>query len=402
MGILDFSQLDKSTPGETFEALIRTIGQRLDMVVHSTGRGPDDGRDLVFVEMQKGPMHSTQIRWLVNCKDYSTSKKSVSESDIGSILDKTKQHKCDGFLLATSTVVSAGMAAVLEALNKANGGDIHTLVWDRFKIEEMLLKDDMQSVRSQFFPSSPSQVIQSEVLLSVVDKSLPRFLAGEVRQHLVALDHRVAEIDGQKVWPFDLDQIEIISKIQKLLRSYQGPIDAASLLCNMHFDAFTACINALIRNFPVFAKRTLIEVVEKNLNDDITYNAIEILRENRDFTFEQEVEITKNYESWLLYDLYHEFVENDFNSKSFWRDKIYQELSQIHLHFEIEDLKISDLEFSGGEGINYSANVELLLSAYEEDHEQPHSLHVAYVCFFEGYITAERFEIDTFSLKRIY
>lgn len=73
MATLDFTELDKKTPGEALEALVRLIGERLGMLVEWSGRGADGGRDLIFHETQEGPLKSRSIKWLVNCKDKSDS-----------------------------------------------------------------------------------------------------------------------------------------------------------------------------------------------------------------------------------------------------------------------------------------------------------------------------------------
>jgi hypothetical protein len=129
LSTLDFSKLEGTPPGEVFQALIRLIGARLDMVVEWTGRGPDGGRDLIFVETQQGPIKARLVRWLVSCKDKSDSNRSVTESDVGTVFEKVRQHKCDGFLLATTTTASSSLKAMLDGLDVSAGDAIQTKVW---------------------------------------------------------------------------------------------------------------------------------------------------------------------------------------------------------------------------------------------------------------------------------
>jgi hypothetical protein len=52
--------------GKVLEAVVRLIGERLDMHVEWTGRGADRGQDLIFVETQRGPIKAASVRWLVS------------------------------------------------------------------------------------------------------------------------------------------------------------------------------------------------------------------------------------------------------------------------------------------------------------------------------------------------
>ena len=119
MGTLDFSKLSPNIPpGETFQGLVRLMGERLGMVAEWTGRGADGGRDLIFVETQRGPIKAHPVRWLVSCRDKSESNRAVTERDVGSVSEKVRQHKCDGFLLATTTTASTGLKEMLELMRK--------------------------------------------------------------------------------------------------------------------------------------------------------------------------------------------------------------------------------------------------------------------------------------------
>lgn len=52
MATLDFSELGSKPAGENLEGLVRLIGERLGLTVSWTGRGADQGRDLIFTETQ--------------------------------------------------------------------------------------------------------------------------------------------------------------------------------------------------------------------------------------------------------------------------------------------------------------------------------------------------------------
>lgn len=122
MATLDFSELAGKPSGETFEALVRLIGARLGLTVFWTGRGADQGRDLTFTETRSGTMGATPTRWLVNCKDNSKTNQSVSEQDVGSIVDKAQQHGCQGFLRTLSKQKWTHWRAILRHRSKRGFG----------------------------------------------------------------------------------------------------------------------------------------------------------------------------------------------------------------------------------------------------------------------------------------
>ncbi|MBU2470639.1 MAG: restriction endonuclease, partial [Proteobacteria bacterium] len=130
--LIDFREISEYHRGEGLEALTRELGKRLGLNPAWSGRGPDDGKDLLFTEIINGQLANVKIRWLVSCKDFSESGRAVNETDAGSILDKVKQHNANGFLLVTTTTVTSGLKKVLDGLNKGEIDRIRTHVWDGY------------------------------------------------------------------------------------------------------------------------------------------------------------------------------------------------------------------------------------------------------------------------------
>jgi hypothetical protein len=99
MPILDFKELStsraSSSAGEDLEGLVRELGKRVGLNPDWAGRGADQGRDLFFMERRKGVLGSEDLRWLVSCKDFANSGRSVSEHDVGSVSDKVSQHNAN-------------------------------------------------------------------------------------------------------------------------------------------------------------------------------------------------------------------------------------------------------------------------------------------------------------------
>jgi hypothetical protein len=247
----DFSKLEGSPRGEVFQALIRLIGERLHMVVEWAGRAPDGGRDLIFVETQQGPIKARPVRWLVSCKDNSKNGRSVTEIDVGSVLDKVKQHKCDGFLLATTTTASTGLKEKLDRLDMSAGGEIQTKVWDRFEISQMLLSSPLSDLLMQFFPEHQRReaVATLDAARKVIEAALPRFIAGRVRERLVPFKERYSLLSGSNVWPHDANQQALIDTLKMTMVHRLAKYAAAENIKKLDIDAFMSFSDTLIRNF---------------------------------------------------------------------------------------------------------------------------------------------------------
>ena len=69
-------------------------------------RGADGGKDLIVSFLEK--------RYIVSCKHFAHSGRSVTERDEPSFLERTKQHKADGFIGFYSTLVSQALQDRLE------------------------------------------------------------------------------------------------------------------------------------------------------------------------------------------------------------------------------------------------------------------------------------------------
>lgn len=149
--MIDFEELKEYPGGEGLEALTRFLGRRIPAHVTFSGSGSDRGRDLIFEE-RPGGLRKRPHRWLVQCKDHSASKRSVTEGDLGfSVTDKVAQHACDGFLLVTTTVASTGLKSLLESLEIEQ--KCNTEVWDCHELEHQLWQARNVDLIAQFFPS---------------------------------------------------------------------------------------------------------------------------------------------------------------------------------------------------------------------------------------------------------
>jgi restriction endonuclease len=385
---LDFNKLSGTPKGEAFEALIRLLGERFGMVVQWSGRGADGGRDLIFIETQSGPISTRLTRWLVSCKDNSESNRAVTEKDVGSVLDKMNQHKCAGFLLATTTTASTGLKEMLDRFDGSRSGRIQTKVWDRFEITRMLLSANCADLLLQFFPDHirKEAVATLDAARKVVEASLPRFVAGQVRARLVAFDERLELLSGKNIWPHDSDQQALIDEIRMDAVSMYRMKRAVERSQHFHFDAFMSFADALIRNFPLQATVFLKQVARSSNDGGVIYNAIELLRENGEFSLGEELEITRRCDSDTLFELYNDMVHDVFFDTGTWDHHLPREANRLADEIEIIKIRVDELDISGGDSVCVSARISMDIKGHSSEPNEPsvdHCLSYAVDAHFE-------------------
>jgi restriction endonuclease len=393
LSTLDFSKLAPPR-GETFEGLIRLLGERLGMVVEWSGRGADGGRDLIFVERLQGPIKSRSARWLVSCKDNSDSNRSVTERDVGSVRDKLDQHKCDGFLLATTTTASTGLKERLDKLDSAERGRIQTKVWDRFELTRMLLSDECAGLLLQFFPEHHHReaVAKLDAARETVEAQLPRFIVGHLRMYLVSADERREFMSGRSVWPHDANQQAIIDDLRQYVVHGWRLDQAAQKAQDLHLDALMSFCDALILNFPLSAKDFFVELVKLSTDRSVIRNVIGILREYNSFSLSDELDITRKLDSEILYDLYYDIVSEEFlNSHSLWEKRLKECISCDEI--ELGAIGILELSFKVEEDIVFDSTIELSGTAL---HYYDRSLeHHMFNCKVQGRLNGSGVVIDS-------
>lgn len=179
--MLDFSELP--TNGVRFEQLVRELLLRDDLRPFWTGRGADSGRDLLVEERLTGPLSDERRTWLVDCKHFASSGRSVGVRDIIDIKDRCARVGAEGFLLATSTSPSSELVRKLDEISLS--GELATRYWDAVEIEKRLLTPTKFALAQQFFPSfasaMPWRVYYSERENRWIAHYLGNFLYAESR-----------------------------------------------------------------------------------------------------------------------------------------------------------------------------------------------------------------------------
>lgn len=147
--MLDFKEIKDGTQ---FEIFIRELLIAYGLRTYWSGVGPDDGKDLLCIELQKSFFKDSEKRWLVSCKHYAGSNNSVGINDLGEITDLCKQHGATGYILICSIQPSAVVVTRLEEISKR--GEITAIYWDAAKIELMISTPKLWRIAQKFMPIS--------------------------------------------------------------------------------------------------------------------------------------------------------------------------------------------------------------------------------------------------------
>lgn len=341
--LIDFAELVSAVPGEGLEELVRQIGRRKGLSPSWSGRGSDSGRDLYFTETLSGSLSKEKITWLVSCKDKAKSNESVSERDLPApgIKDKLAQHDANGFLLVTTTTVSSGAKALLDSLDKSNGGDIHTLVWDSSELTAILLDPTNHDLVKQFLPKSYQRVKG----LTSLESSILGFrdqLPDEVLADVMRLikPYSSSSLKGSLVWPFDSTSAATIDRIIKMLLIHQNAEEAALSTDKIEYDAFVALIERLYADYPDECFSYLSSIILKHDDEDMKYNAYQFLLDNYNLSRRDIVRLVLFVDDWP------ELIDKTEVS-NFVQD-ILSESSQSHkalkeLKITFSDISISDV-----------------------------------------------------------
>lgn len=156
MPIIDFTEIPpangKDGQQDTFELFARDFIQDVLglTIISPPNRGADGGKDILADEYRNGMMGQTRIRWLISCKHFAFSGKSVTDNDEQNISDRLQQHGATAFMGFYSTIASSGLASRLETYKPKY--DIAIL--DHEHIEKMLLSSNNVELLRRYFPKS--------------------------------------------------------------------------------------------------------------------------------------------------------------------------------------------------------------------------------------------------------
>jgi|GEM_PF-5000611 len=309
MPILDFRELSASNSpaGEDLEGLIRELGKLLGLNPEWSGRGADQGRDLFFTEIRKGALGSLNSRWLVSCKDFAKSGRSVSETDVGSVSDKIAQHKADGFLLATTTTVSTGLKSLLDGLNEQ--GVVETIVWDRHELEQLLLRDANVGLVKRFLPASYAAYQRLSNLPQTLESLkvlVPPAIYKKIQNVIETYHVEDSWISGEWIWPHDQASARTIDRALSLLLEKSDPAQAAQELAfgEIEFDAFDAALKTLSALKPAQTAQLCRDLVKARNREGPSLFAFRFYTERYEPNNEEQIELAVELADEDLAELY--------------------------------------------------------------------------------------------------
>lgn len=193
-----------STDGEIWELFARDFLLQLGFFVESSpDRGADAGKDLLITEELKGHLNRYRFRWLVSCKHFAHSKRSVSEGDEPNILERLEAFQADGFIGFYSTVGSSGLNQRLNQL-KHTGKIKDFRLFDGQLIENHLVRLGFSKLLMRYFPASYTRLKPLHKIVepyqplecATCGKDLLEALYREDYEGLVAQVRKPADSDG--------------------------------------------------------------------------------------------------------------------------------------------------------------------------------------------------------------
>jgi len=166
--MIDFTEIPED--GETWELFARDFLQELGFFIESSpDRGPDGGKDLIVTEELKGTLGNYKFRWLVSCKHFAHSRKSVQEKDELNIVERLESFKADGFIGFYSTIPSSGLNDRLNELKEKSRIKDYR-VFDQSLIENHLIRVGFSQILMRYLPLSYKAINPLHV---VVEKYMP-------------------------------------------------------------------------------------------------------------------------------------------------------------------------------------------------------------------------------------
>jgi hypothetical protein len=154
--ILDFTEIPAANSSnghqDTWEKFCRDFLESLGYsIISEPARGPDGGLDLKVKEVRIGISKSTEVYWLVSCKHYAHSSKSITIDIETDIRDRVEAHQCTGFIGLYSTIASSPLKNKLYGLSNK----LEYQIFDNEKIENRIVGHlSQENLFLRYFPVS--------------------------------------------------------------------------------------------------------------------------------------------------------------------------------------------------------------------------------------------------------
>lgn len=151
--MLDFRQLSP----EEFELLCEDLLRNNGFLIESRpARGPDKGKDILATRYETDLLGNVdEHRYLVECKHFSKSGKSVQEADIGNFQARLSVHRASHYLLITTTIPSENVKDQLRSFSQDPRVPYKAGFWAKHDIIRLLQQDPLTLER--YFPKTIPQ-----------------------------------------------------------------------------------------------------------------------------------------------------------------------------------------------------------------------------------------------------
>jgi hypothetical protein len=259
--------------GIMFEQLIRELLVLEGFDVRWTGVGQDGGRDLVIKEKLIGELSNYIRTWLVRCKHFAHSGKSIGVKEIGDITSDCKAIGAEGYILVCSTQPTASLVKRLEEIQTHQ--NIITKCWDAIEIEKRLNKPNTFGLIHTFFPESSKRYEWK-----IYNAYSPAFWAANYRGYFFYMSCR-----HSNTYPY-LESIEAIVDVFERIKLFKNENDWDShylrLRCVYFDDKHSNHIAYLDYIYPKESKKDTIiraQELEILLNQAFNIDKYKILNE---------------------------------------------------------------------------------------------------------------------------
>lgn len=183
--MIDFKELPED--GNAFEQLIREMLLFYDLHPQWSGKGPDQGRDIIATEILRGPLGDFERKWLVQCKHFAHSRKSVGRTDVGDVVGDCRQVGAQAYLLACSTQPSSSLITKLKEITARLENQLLTKFWDGVDIEKRMNEPRLFALGHIFFPKS-----FSSTPWRLYNRGAPNLWSAHYKDYFLHLNSRIA------------------------------------------------------------------------------------------------------------------------------------------------------------------------------------------------------------------
>jgi hypothetical protein len=249
----------------------------------------------------------------------------------------------------TTTTASTGAKALIDSLDKSNGGEIHTAVWDSTELAAFLLQPANHDLVEQFLPGSYKrlkELTSLEGALLAFRDQLPEEVLAEVLD--LVRPYSQFALRGSKIWPYDAESASAIDRIIMYVITKPDLHLAVQATEEIEADAFIALLTRLHSHYPSECFHYLSAIVTEHHEYDIRFNAAQFLFDNYEINPSDAIRFATSLDPASLAELYGSevayFVTDELVHKT-PAYELYSAIDELSSSSSIEDLHLSSLEF---------------------------------------------------------